>query len=64
MPSTSRAPKPRTIGTGESRSTRKPTAVATPALMMVGPPARAASTAGSAAPFSVASSNRAWNWIA
>ena len=47
MPTTSSAPNPRTIGTGESSSTRKPTAVASPALAIVGPPAAAASGAAS-----------------
>ncbi len=48
MPTTSSAPKPRTMGTGESSRTRKPTAVAIPALRMVGPPAAAAAVAASA----------------
>ena len=39
MPTTSSRPKPRTIGTGERSSTRKPVAVATPAVRIVGPPA-------------------------
>ena len=67
MPSTSSAPKPRTIGTGESSSTRKPTAVATPAVRIVGPPAAAAAAAAARAvvrPRAYASSKRAWNWIA
>ena len=42
MPSTSTPPKPRTIGTGDRSSTRKPTLVARPALAMVGPPSAAA----------------------
>ncbi len=67
IPSTSSAPKPRTIGTGDSSRTRKPTAVATPAERIVGPPALAALTAaprGSVAERASASSKRAWNWIA
>ena len=62
---TSSRPKPRTIGTGESSSTRKPTAVAIPALAIVGPPAPAASGAASRGGFPSAlnSSKREWNWI-
>ena len=59
MPTTSSAPNPRTIGTGESCSTRKPTPVASAAVAIVGPARR---TARSASPPS--SSTRAWNWIA
>jgi len=55
MPATSRAPKPRTIGTGDRSSTRKPTAVATPAVRIVGPPAVTAATAGSGSPRAAAS---------
>ena len=48
MPSTSRPPKPRTIGTGDESSNRKPTPVARPAVAIVGPPTAAArSTAAS-----------------
>jgi hypothetical protein len=64
MPSTSSRPNPRTIGTGESSSTRNPVAVATPAVKIVGPPATTAATAGSGSPRASASSKRAWNWIA
>ena len=67
MPSTTSAPKPRTIGTGESSSTRKPTAVASPAVAIVGPPAaaaRAAASRSSPLPSPRSSSCRAWNWIA
>ena len=46
MPSTSSAPKPRTIGTGESSSTRKPTAVAIPAVRIVGPARRGGGRCG------------------
>ena len=35
MPATSRIPKPRTIGTGDSSSTRKPTPVASAAVPIV-----------------------------
>ena len=66
MPTTSSAPKPRTIGTGDSSSTRKPTAVATPAVRIVGPPAAAAAAAAAArgsATRARCSSKRAWNWI-
>ena len=58
MPTTSSAPNPRTIGTGESWSTRKPTAVASAAVAIVGIASRAAS--GASPP---ASSTRAWYWI-
>ena len=67
MPTTTRAPKPRTIGTGDSSSTRKPTAVARPAVAIVGPPAAAALAAASRSSSAfprLSSSWRAWNWIA
>ena len=41
MPTTSSTPKPRTIGTGESSSTRKPTPVASAAVAIVGTAMRA-----------------------
>ena len=68
MPITSNAPNPRTIGTGESSSTRKPTAVERPAVAIVGPPALAAAAALAAGPGGTAavlstSSKRAWNWM-
>ncbi len=59
MPATSRIPKPRTIGTGDSSRTRKPTPVAKPAVAIVGTAVRAVR---SASPSS--SSTRAWYWIA
>ena len=67
MPATSRTPNPRTMGTGESSSTRKPTAVAIPAVAMVGPPAAAARTAacrGSPSAPGLSSSQRECSWIA
>ena len=68
IPTTSRIPKPRTIGTGESSSTRKPVAVASAAVAIVGALTDAArAIAGPAAvPDCVrrASSARDWNWIA
>ena len=67
MPATSSTPNPRTIGTGESSSTRKPTAVASPAVAIVGTDVRAVRTAASpvpAAPPRSSSSTRAWYWIA
>ena len=45
MPATSSAPKPRTIGTGDSSSTRKPTPVASAAVAITGTATRAARTA-------------------
>ena len=42
MPATSSAPNPRTIGTGESSSTRKPTPVASAAVAITGTATRAA----------------------
>ena len=68
MPSTRSSPKPRTIGTGDSSRIRKPTAVARPAVAIVGPPAPAAASAASSGSGRGlrprASSKRAWNWIA
>ena len=67
IPITSRRPKPRTIGTGERSSTRKPVAVAAPAVAIVGAPSAAARVAAPAAspPGRARSSlNRDWNWIA
>ncbi len=58
MPATSRTPKLRTIGTGDSSSTRKPTPVASAAVAMVGTAMRAVRSA------SPSSSTRAWYWIA
>ena len=65
-PTTSSSPNPRTIGIGDSSSTRKPAAVARQAVAIIGPPRTAASTAarGGDAPARVASTKRAWNWIA
>jgi hypothetical protein len=68
IPITRSTPNPRTIGTGESKRTRKPTAVDRPAVAIVGPPALAAAEALAAAPGGTAavrstSSNRAWNWM-
>jgi hypothetical protein len=65
-PANRRTPKPRTIGVGESRSTRKPAAVAKQAVAIVGPERFAAVLAASApeAPVASTSSRRAWNWIA
>ena len=60
-PSTSSTPKPRTIGTGESSSTRKPAAVASAAVPIVGAATRAARTAPRAVG---GSAIRAWYWIA
>jgi len=67
IPITRSSPKPRTIGTGDSRSTRKPAPVARQAVAMVGPPRAAARGAASRAvkPSSrITSSWREWNWIA
>ena len=58
IPITSRRPNPRTIGTGESSSTRNPTAVASAAVAMVGTPVRAARSG------SPSSSTLAWYWMA
>ncbi len=58
MPATSSTPKPRTIGTGDSSSTRKPTPVASAAVPIAGTAVRA-TRAGSPS-----SSSRAWYWIA
>jgi hypothetical protein len=65
-PAKRRTPKPRTIGVGESRSTRKPAAVARHAVAMVGPARFAAVLAADSpeAPVDSTSSRRAWNWIA
>ena len=67
MPTMRSKPKPRTIGIGESWRARKPAAVARQAVAIVGPPPAAADArrldAGSA-PLAIASSKRAWNWIA
>ena len=65
-PTTSRMPKPRTIGIGESKRTQKPATVASAAVAITGPPRAAASTAARAGelPVSICSPNRAWNWIA
>ncbi len=60
-PTTSSAPKSRTIGTGESSSTRKPTAVASAAVAIVGAAVRAARTGGPPGGSSLA---RACHWIA
>ena len=54
IPATSTIPNPRTIGTGESRSTRKPAAVASAAVAIV------ASAAGGGRP----GPKRDWYWIA
>ena len=66
IPITSRAPNPRTIGIGDSSSTRKPAAVARPAAAMVGAPSAAARGAACSgeAPSRRDSSKRDWNWIA
>jgi hypothetical protein len=67
IPITSRIPNDLTIGTGDSSRTRKPAAVAAPAVAITGPPARAACAARSAwsPPASGAVSlNLDWNWIA
>ena len=58
--------KPCTIGTGESRSTRKPAAVASAAPATRGPPRTAAARAAASGAFGSprASSKRAWSWIA
>jgi len=70
IPTSSRIPKSRTIGTGESWSTRKPAAVASAAVAIVGAPVAAARaiarSAGIQAPAWArrASSARDWNWIA
>ncbi len=51
IPSTSRPPKPRTIGTGEKASTAKPPAVAVAATTIAGAPRRAVrSTASGSEP--------------
>ncbi len=50
IPTTSSRPKPRTIGTGDSWSTRKPTPVASAAVAIVGPPVAAARAIASRAP--------------
>jgi hypothetical protein len=59
MPTTSSTPKPRTIGTGDSSSTRKPTLVASAAVAIVGTAVRAVRRASPPS-----SSTRAWYWIA
>ena len=66
MPTTSSTPKPRTIGTGDSSSTRKPTAVASPAVAIVGTAGarRRAAASAVAARRASSSSTRAWYWIA
>ena len=58
MPTTSRAPNARTIGTGDSSRTRNPAAVAAPAVAITGPPASAPP------PRAPSARNRDWNWIA
>ena len=72
MPATSSRPKPRTIGTGESSSTRKPVAVASAAVAIAGaelaaawPTARDAEIgpAPSRSASRRASWARAWNWM-
>ena len=63
MPATSSTPKPRTIGTGESSSTRKPAAVAVAAITIVGAP-RAATRRTPSSSGGPSSWIRVWSWIA
>ena len=66
IPTTRRIPNERTIGTGESRRTRKPAAVAAHAVAITGPPRAAASAAARTGddPPARASEKRACSWIA
>ena len=69
MPPTSSRPKPRTIGTGETPSTRKPAAVAAAAIATAGAPVRAtwataATTSARVARGPARSSIRACSWMA